>query len=363
MWKSPRKIRQSSPRKNEKESPHQSQWDMRHVSLSPSKDEMDNSYPTLGDVFERQLSSPDLIFGEDAKSEMRSRIKRAMKAGQMDCIVMMLIQGKHWEWRHQIHRKKPRETGIKGGQDSITGNYVAASNGLWTSLESIFPIIKWITLQGLTWTLSFNVCIDPINGGNKISDIAGLLVSWPPLLNSPQNESRFRHSSVHQRQSDAYALHRQTLIEYWETVCVPKTLQVSDGKERWTRMILRAWRAGQTKVALFRIWIVSDISLHVRRDVIRGDLCVCQSQGRCIGSFNPIPSEIEPEDKVWVLEPKFREVVHWLDQEKLQWFPAFEILPGESVGAEDPDDWVGEHLYSMSSWGYLVVMPLVAWGG
>jgi hypothetical protein len=235
-------------------------------------------------------------------------IKMAMKAGQPTAIVCRLTAERDYKFSSARHEVMSPQ---RHPMTALERESVSLRNGaFWKLCDPWRGLASWLKHeQGLEWDLSFILMgRDSIFDTPVEATYADLLVSWPPFTASEAGRVKGE------------------LMQFWEDCCIRKTVQVSEGRSRWKALIKNCFSAGQPAAILQTLYSGPDFRLVAQDKLSTQDpQLICVHGARCWLSNARLPKDAVEDGAYWVLERKYREMVEWIADERLNWYLVFDV--------------------------------------
>jgi hypothetical protein len=209
-------------------------------------------------------------------------VKMAMKSGQGSAVVCRLTAERDYIF---TSCRNDKMSPVRRSLTALERKPVELRNGaFWKLRDPWETLVLWLKHeQGLEWDLSFIVIgIDQFHTPVE-AEYADLLVSWPPFTSLEAGRVR------------------GPLMEFWEEMCIRKTVQVSAGERRWKALFRNALAAGQPAAIIQTLYQSQDYCL-VREDALSAHSpnLVCVHGARCWLSNARVPEEAVEENAYWV---------------------------------------------------------------
>lgn len=259
-----------------------------------------------------------MVFGRVRESLERGEVDRlkqtiqmAMKAGQMSCTVCRLTAKRDYDYQGaRAFNGEAKQTRHKSLRAVERSTVELRRGAFWELKEPWDWLITWLkTDQGLEYDLSFHVISTDPYGEHVEADYADLVVSWPPYTGDEQGRVRGK------------------LMRFWEDVCLPKTVRVEDGREKWKQLFKNAMACGQDTAVIQTLYHGQDFSLVPGEELDRHTPeLICRTGARSWLSNAPLPAGAVEGGARYVLEKRLLPMVNWIvDTQKLRWYLVLEV--------------------------------------
>lgn len=237
-------------------------------------------------------------------------IKMAMKSGQGNAVICRLTAER--DYRFSTGKPGNMSPAARGARTALERESVEfhGSGAFWVLLDPWKGLTDWLKHeQGLVWDLSFVVVgIDRHQGTPMEASCADVLVSWPPYTTSETGR-------VH-----------GALMQFWENMCIRKTVQISDGANRWKHLFKNALAAGQPAAIIQTLFDGPDFSLVDGASLVTHEASLICAHGARVWLSNArLPDNAIDEGAYWVLAPRYTQMVEWIANQNLNWYLAFDV--------------------------------------